>query len=130
MYGNQSFSIITSNKEWVPILKKSVEKNLLTNYVLKNNLWKGTVTTNLQDLDLHDSKNFNFIAKKIERENLNKFKSKLVILGCAGFQGLIESLTSKFNNKVEFVDPIIINVRLLVFSNGVYAKIECSRINR
>ena len=116
MYGDQPFSIITSNKEWVSILNKYVEENLLTNYVTKNNLWRGTVSTDLQVLDLHDPKNFELIAMKIKRENVNRLGSKLVILGCAGFSGLKEPLTSKFNYEIKFIDPITIGLKLLFFA--------------
>lgn len=66
------FSIITSNKEWIPILNNSVESKFLTRNTIDKNLWKGTVSTDLQVLDLHSPKNFQQIADIICEENIRK----------------------------------------------------------
>lgn len=114
MINCQPFSIITSNKEWVPILDESVEENYLTTNVLNEKLWRGTISTNLQVLDLHSKESFDQIVKIIRRENVERLKSHIVILGCAGFSGLQNKLTNEFKQEgIIFVDSVLIGLNVL-----------------
>lgn len=114
MLNGQTFSIITSNKEWVPILNNSVEQNFLTEIVKREKLWRGTVSTDLQVLDLHSSENFQQITDIIRRENIERLNSKVVILGCAGFSGLQHRLSEEFDGKVTFVDSVTMGLNILI----------------
>ncbi|AET37285.1 Dcg1p Ecym_1027 [Eremothecium cymbalariae DBVPG len=86
------FSIITSNEEWVQILNLSVPR-VLKGYA-GHRLWRGTVTSGLDVLQLHDTRNLRRIADVMRRENIERLKSTVVILGCAGFSGLEPALLS------------------------------------
>ena len=108
-------SVITSNKEWVEILDASVEKKFLTGEARARGLWKGTVSSNLQVLELHSEENFGKIVERIRRENVERLGSKYVILGCAGFSGLQYKLKKIFP-EVIFVDPIILGFQTLLSS--------------
>ncbi|QLQ78690.1 hypothetical protein HG537_0B00400 [Torulaspora globosa] len=109
------FSIITSNAEWVEILDESVEREFLTGHL--RSLWLGTVSSNLQVLELHDETNFQKIVDVIRAENVERLKSQYVILGCAGFSGLEHRLNKIFEpNGVVFLDPIVIGFQTLLSS--------------
>ncbi|CAD6622573.1 BAH_G0028650.mRNA.1.CDS.1 [Saccharomyces cerevisiae] len=111
----KKFSIITSNKEWIPILNNSVESKFLTGNTINKNLWKGTVSTDLQVLDLHSPENFQQIAEIIYRENIRKLDSDIVILGCAGFSGLQNKLAKTFQrDRTLFLDTIEIGLEILI----------------
>lgn len=111
----RKFSIITSNKEWVPILNNSVESKFLTGNTINKNLWKGTVSTDLQVLDLHSPENFQQIADIIYEQNIRKLDSEIVILGCAGFSGLQNKLAKTFEKDgTLFLDTIEIGLEILI----------------
>ncbi|CAI2042002.1 hypothetical protein SEUBUCD650_0I02010 [Saccharomyces eubayanus] len=111
----KKFSIITSNKEWIPILNDSVESKFLTGNTINRKLWKGTVSTDLQVLDLHSPENFQQIADVIGRENIEKLGSEIVILGCAGFSGLQIKLAKRFEKDgIFFLDTIGIGLEILI----------------
>ncbi|EJS43244.1 dcg1p [Saccharomyces arboricola H-6] len=111
----RNFSIITSNKEWIPILNASVQSKFLTGNTIDKNLWKGTVSTDLQVLALHSPDNFQQIADIIRDENLRKLDSEIVILGCAGFSGLQNKLAKKFEKEgTLFLDTIEVGLEILI----------------
>lgn len=114
MLNKKPFSIITSNEEWVSILNKSVEDKLLNINRVENNLWRGTVSTNLQVLDLDNPENLEQIISRIKNENVEKLGSDIVILGCAGFSCLKNPLTAAFNHEVTFIEPIYVGLNLLL----------------
>lgn len=114
MLNCQPFSIITSNKEWVPILNESVETKYLTSNVSNEKLWRGTISTDLQVLDLHSEANFLQIVRIIREENVKRLQSRIVILGCAGFSGLQDKLTREFKQeKIVFVDSVVVGLSVL-----------------
>lgn len=111
------FSVITSNCEWVEILDRSVQERFLTGHVREMQWWRGTVSSNLQVLELHDESNFEAIVKVIRAENVKRLGSKYVILGCAGFSGLQHRLNDVFREEqVVFLDPIIVGFHALLSS--------------
>lgn len=111
----KNFSIITSNKEWISILNNSVKSKFLTRNTIDKNLWKGTVSTDLQVLDLHSPDNFQQIADIICDKNIRNLDSEIVILGCAGFSGLQNKLAKKFEEDgVLFLDTIEIGLEILM----------------
>ncbi|CAI4065648.1 hypothetical protein SUVZ_09G1870 [Saccharomyces uvarum] len=111
----KKFSIITSNKEWIPILNDSVESKFLTGNTINRNLWKGTVSSDLQVLELHSPENFQQIADVIGRENIEKLDSEIVILGCAGFSGLQIKLAKQFEKDgILFLDTIETGLEILI----------------
>ncbi|QLL31177.1 hypothetical protein HG536_0B00380 [Torulaspora globosa] len=111
------FSIITSNVEWVKILDDSVEQQFLAGHVRRLGLWRGTVSSNLQVLELHDEANFGAIVDVIRAENVDRLGSRYVILGCAGFSGLERRLNKLFEDRgVVFLDPIVIGFQALLGS--------------
>ncbi|CCK70058.1 Dcg1p KNAG_0D03100 [Huiozyma naganishii CBS 8797] len=115
MINSKPFSIITSNKEWVPILNESVESKYLTSSVINQSLWKGTISSDIQVLDLHLPENFAKIVDVIRKENIERLKSKIIILGCAGFSGLQTSLSKEFPGAgIVFVDSVAIGVRVVM----------------
>lgn len=109
------FSIVTSNAAWGPILDASVQDRFLTEQVRAAHLWRGTVASNLQVLELHDESNFQAIVDVIRVHNVNRLKSRYVILGCAGFSGLERRLGVIFP-QVVFLDPIVVAFHSLVNS--------------
>ncbi|CCD25417.1 Dcg1p NDAI_0F00980 [Naumovozyma dairenensis CBS 421] len=112
---NKNFSIITSNKEWVDILNKSVEENFITESIKKQQLWRGTISTELQVLDLHSKCNYQGIINIIKSENIERLKSKIIILGCAAFSSLTNDLTATFKqDNIEFIDTIILGINTLI----------------
>lgn len=116
------FSIITSNAEWVEILDHSVEDKFLTGEVIQKGLWKGTVSTNLQVLELHSESNFQSIVQVIRENNVERLKSRFVILGCAGFSGLQYRLNKIFQEQeVVFIDPIMLGFQALL-ANASFVK--------
>jgi Asp/Glu/hydantoin racemase len=92
-----------------------VESKFLTGNTVNKNLWKGTVSTDLQVLDLHSPENFQQIAEIIHRENIRKLDSDIVILGCAGFSGLQNKLAKTFQRDgTLFLDTIEIGLQILI----------------
>lgn len=115
LLNDKTFSIITSNKEWVNILNESVTNNFISERIKRKNLWKGTVSTDLEVLQLHSNENFEKIVSIIETENINRLNSDVIILGCAGFSGLKDNLTKRFAIKnIIFVDTVILGLNILV----------------
>lgn len=112
---NKTFSILTSNKEWVQILNNSVENKFIT--MSSKKLWKGTVSTDLEVLDLHNQQNFETIVSIAQNENVEKLGSNLIILGCAGFSALYPRLQSVWGNEklVRFVEPVTLGIETLIF---------------
>lgn len=108
------FSIITSNAEWVPILNESVENEFLSGHMRE--LWRGTVSSNLHVLELHDEENFQAIVDVIRAENQERLGSRYVILGCAGFSGLERRLNRIFEDRVVFIDPVLVGFQALLSS--------------
>lgn len=110
---NRPFSIITSNKEWVTLLDSAVDSILGGGRPV---IWKGTVSSNVQVLDLHDPKLFDAIVKRIRSENVQALRSEVIILGCAGFSGLEGKFQSRFKAEegvFQFVDSVVIGLELL-----------------
>lgn len=112
---NKAFSILTSNKEWVDILNNSVESKFLTNQSKK--YWMGTVSTDLEVLDLHSPENFNTILSIAQKENKDRLGSNLIILGCAGFSALYPKLQEHWRDDktVRFVEPVTLGIETLIF---------------
>lgn len=115
LLGAGAFSVITSNREWVEILDASVRAKFVTGQVRDNGLWKGTVSSNLQVLELHSEDNFGQIVEVIGRENVQRLGSRYVILGCAGFSGLQYKLHKIFP-EVVFIDPVVLGFQTLLSS--------------
>lgn len=116
LFGDRTFSILTSNNEWIDILNNAIEKNYLTKSSEK--YWKGTVATNLEVLNLHDIQNYSEIVKIIEVENIQKLHSDFVILGCAGFSAIYEKLIRTFVDNeysVTFIEPVTMGIETLLF---------------
>lgn len=116
LLGDRTFSILTSNNEWIEILDNAVERKYLTKSSEK--YWKGTVATNLEVLNLHDIRNYSTIAKIIEMENIQKLHSDIIILGCAGFSAIYEKLISTFSDSeynVKFIEPVTMGIETLYF---------------
>lgn len=109
---NRPFSIITSNEEWVAILNAQTEK-FLTKDVVDRKLWRGTVSSKLQVLQLHEPQNFQRIVERIQAENVTRLGSTAVILGCAGFSGLQYKLAALIGGTF-FVDPVVLGFRTLL----------------
>ncbi|CAB4255202.1 similar to Saccharomyces cerevisiae YIR030C DCG1 Protein of unknown function, expression is sensitive to nitrogen catabolite repression and regulated by Dal80p [Maudiozyma barnettii] len=115
LFQTKTFSVLTSNNEWKTILDESIEGKYLTN--ASKPLWKGTVPTNLDVLDLHDQNNYKAIADIIRSKNLGELKSNLIILGCAGFSSIHTKLQQTFKDDltVEFIEPVTIGIETLVY---------------
>lgn len=113
LFPSGPYSIVTSNAEWVALLDASVEAKFLTGEVRAGGLWKGTVSTELQVLELHSEANFGRIVEVIRRENVERLGSKYVILGCAGFSGLQYRLNQMFPGVV-FLDPVLLGFQSLL----------------
>lgn len=116
LFGDRQFSILTSNNEWVTILDNAVEEKYLNKSSEK--YWKGTVATNLEVLNLHDVQNYSAIVQIIEKENIQKLHSDLIILGCAGFSAIHEKLISTFSDgqyNVKFIEPVTMGIETILF---------------
>ncbi|SMN22766.1 similar to Saccharomyces cerevisiae YIR030C DCG1 Protein of unknown function, expression is sensitive to nitrogen catabolite repression and regulated by Dal80p [Maudiozyma saulgeensis] len=115
LFQTKTFSVLTSNNEWMNILNESVEGKYLTN--ISRTLWKGTVPTNLDVLDLHNQNNYEAIVRIIKLKNLEELKSNFIILGCAGFSSIYPKLEQTFKNDstVHFIEPVTLGIENLLY---------------
>lgn len=103
------FSIITSNREWIPVLDESVSSILCT----PTARWRGTISTDLEVLDLHRDESWSQIKDVIASFNIAKLDSDAIILGCAGFSGIKSRLEQEFPD-VWFVDSVLEGIAYLL----------------